>query len=125
VSESFSAAAEALIAELGAQVTERDALIESLVRRVAELESRLGRNSRNSSQPPSSDNPFVKPPPRSLRAKTGRRPGKHAGERGARLEPRPDPDQVVVHVPQACAGCGGDLGSAATVGDRRRQVFDL
>jgi len=114
-----------MLAERDRALAERDRLIVELTARVAELEARLGKNSRNSSAPPSSDNPFVKPPPRSLRAKTGRRPGKQAGERGARLEPRPDPDRVVVHVPQACAGCGGDLGSAAVLGDQRRQVFDL
>jgi hypothetical protein len=33
----------------------------------AELKRRLGRNSQNSSKPPSSDAPFVKPDPKSLR----------------------------------------------------------
>lgn len=125
MSEPFSAAAEVVIARLQAQVAERDVLIESLVARVAELEARLGKNSQNSSQPPSSDNPFTKPPPRSLRHKSGRRPGKQAGDQGNRLEPRPDPDQVRVHVPDRCAGCGGDLACAAVVGQERRQVFDL
>jgi len=106
-------------------LAERDQVIAQLTARVAELEARLGKNSQNSSKPPSSDNPFVKPPPRSLRGKTGRRPGKQSGERGARLEPRPDPDQVVVHDPVSCAGCGSDLAAAPVVGDQRRQVFDL
>lgn len=107
------------------QLAERDQVIAQLTARVAELEARLGKNSQNSSKPPSSDNPFVKPPPRSLRGKTGRRPGKQSGEQGARLEPRPDPDQVVVHDPVSCAGCGCDLAVAPVAGDQRRQVFDL
>jgi len=123
--ESFSAEVEAVIAALHAQVVERDAVIASLVARVEELEARLGRNSRNSSQPPSSDDPFTKPPPRSLRDKTGRRPGKQPGDRGARLEPRAAPDEIEVHVPDRCAGCGEDLSLAEALGDRRRQVFDL
>lgn len=101
------------------------AQIDALTARVAELEARLAKNSQNSSKPPSSDNPFSKPPPRSLRTKSGRRAGKQAGEPGARLEARADPDQVVVHVPAACTGCGGDLTDALVVGQERRQVFDL
>lgn len=100
-------------------------MIAALVARVEELEARLGRNSKNSSQPPSSDNPFTKPPPRSLRGKTGRRPGKQPGDRGARLEPRAEPEEVQIHVLDRCAGCGDELSSAEVVGDRRRQVFDL
>lgn len=121
-----------MISALHAQILERDqalatrdVLIEQLVVRVAELEARLGKNSQNSSKPPSSDNPFTKPPPRSLRGASGRRPGKQAGQPGARLEPRPDPDQIVVHAPEVCGGCGADLAGASSVGDQRRQVFDL
>jgi len=106
-------------------LAERDRLIESLVARIAELEARLGKNSQNSSKPPSTDNPFVKPPPRSLRGKSGRRPGKQPGQGGARLEPRPEPDEVVVHVPDTCQGCGGDLALAPVSGEQRRQVFDI
>jgi len=114
-----------LLAERDRDLLERDRLIESLLVRVAELEARLGRNSQNSSKPPSTDNPFVKPPPRSLRGKSGRRPGKQPGQGGARLEPRAEPDEVVVHVPGACEGCGGDLAGAPIVGEQARQVFDL
>ena len=41
------------------------------------------------------------------------------------MEPRPEPDEVVVHVPGACRSCGGDLSSAPVVGEQVRQVFDL
>jgi transposase len=132
VSGSESSAQDAVVERLLADLEERDRLIaaltervEVLTARVAELEARLGKNSQNSSKPPSSDNPFTKPPPRSLRGKSGRRPGKQSGDPGARLEPRPDPDQVVVHTPQRCAGCGGDLVEAPVVAEERRQVFDL
>ncbi|HET9842240.1 MAG TPA: IS66 family transposase [Nocardioides sp.] len=60
-----------------------------------------------------------------MRGKSGRRPGKQAGGPGARLEPRADPDELVVHVPERCAGCGGDLSVAPVVAEERRQVFDL
>lgn len=123
--ESFSVEAESVIAGLRAELAQRDVLIESLVARVGDLEVRLGKNSRNSSQPPSSDNPFTKPPTRSLRGRSGRRPGKQPGDPGARLEPRAEPDEVRAHVPQRCDGCGQDLTAGEIVGERRRQVFDL
>ncbi|WP_435962066.1 IS66 family transposase [Immundisolibacter sp.] len=124
--------AESVIAELRAQLgkrdqmlVERDAVIASLLTRVEALEARLGKNSSNSSKPPSSDNPFTKPTPRSLRGTSGRRRGKQPGEPGARLEPRADPDRREVHAPGCCAGCGADLGHGEVVGSQQRQVFDL
>lgn len=114
-----------MIATLRAQVAQRDAVIEQLLERVAALEARLGKNSKNSSQPPSSDDPFTKPAPRSLRGRSGRRPGKQSGDRGARLEPAVDPDRTQVHAPHQCVGCGSDLAGAELVGERVRQVFDL
>ena len=84
----------------------------------------MGKNSQNSSKPPSTDG-FVKPPPRSLRKKTGRKPGKQPGEPGARLEPASDPDEVEVHAPVCCAACGAGLEDAPVIGQEVRQVFDL
>lgn len=113
-----------MLAERDRSLQERDRVIAELSARVAELEARLGKNSQNSSKPPSSDG-FTKPAPRSLRRRSGRKPGKQSGEPGARLEPRPDPDEIVVHAPAACGSCGSDLAEAPVVGDQRRQVFDL
>jgi transposase/uncharacterized coiled-coil protein SlyX len=111
----------ARIAELVAQ----DELIEQLRARIAELEGRLATNSRNSSKPPSSDG-YAKPAPRSLRRRSGRRPGKQPGAPGRRLEPVADPDKVVVsHAPSACESCGRDLKDAEVEASEARQVFDL
>jgi transposase len=63
-----------LLAERDVALTQRDALIVVLAGRVAELEARLGKNSRNSSKPPGSDG-LGKPAPKSLRKPSGRRPG--------------------------------------------------
>jgi hypothetical protein len=52
----------ARLARLEAAVAERDARIEVLTRRVAELEALLRKDSRTSSKPPSSDG-LRKPPP--------------------------------------------------------------
>lgn len=117
--------------ELLVKLEQRDALIvvltakiETLTTRVAELETRLGKNSQNSSKPPSTD-AFVKPPPRSLRRPSGRQPGKQSGKPGKRLEPVADPDEIVIHDPATCQGCGQDLSDAPVTGGRSRQVFDL
>ena len=115
---------DATLVERDAILVERDRLIAQLSARVAQLEARVSKNSQNSSKPPSSD-AFVKPPPRSLRRASGRKPGKQPGGQGFALEPRPEPDEVVVHVPGACRSCGGDLSSAPVVGEQVRQVFDL
>ncbi len=96
----------------------------ALVERVSQLEAQLGKNSRNSSKPPSSDG-LAKPPPRSLRRASGRRPGKGKGDPGFRLQPRPDPDRVVFHSPTVCRDCAAMLGDAPVTAVEARQVFDL
>src|SRR5664280_1923182 len=113
-----------LLAERDRVQAEQAELIAALTGRLAELETRLGKHSQNSSQPPSSD-AFVKPPPRSLRRQSGRKPGKGPGDPGFRLEPRAHPDEVRIHAPEVCRGCGSALAAASVVGEERRQVFDL
>ena len=54
-----------------------------LVERVTELEARLGQNPRNSSKPPSSEG-LGKPAPKSLRRRSGRKPGGQKGHDGKR-----------------------------------------
>jgi transposase len=110
--------------ELAVRVRVQARRIEELQARVAELERRLGLDSRNSSKPPSSDG-LAKPPPRSQRRVEGRRPGKQPGAPGAALSRVDDPDEVVDHRPAVCAGCGHGLGGAATVGFEARQVFEV
>ena len=118
--------------ELAALVATQAQVIEELRARVvvleaenAELKRRLGMNSTNSSRPPSSDSPFVKPAPKSLRGRSGRRPGGQPGHPGSTLVLVADPDERRRHEPGLCAGCGQDLAGAAEVGMERRQVFDL
>ena len=82
-------------------------------------------SSRNSSKPPSSDSAFVKPTPKSLRGKSGRRPGGQPGHPGSTLVLVADPNERRRHEPGPCTGCGADLATAPEVGMERRQVFDL
>lgn len=118
--------------ELAALVATQAQVIEELRARVAALEAenaelkrRLGMNSTNSSRPPSSDSPFVKPAPKSLRGRSGRRPGGQPGHPGSTLALVADPDERLRHEPGPCTGCGQDLAGASEVGVERRQVFDL
>jgi hypothetical protein len=83
------------------------------------LRARLGQNSSNSSRPPSSDGP-AKPAPKSLRRRCGRRPGGQPSHPGSTLARVSDPDDVVRHEPQACAGCGEGLAEALAVAPRER-----
>jgi hypothetical protein len=68
--------------------------------RIAELEVRLRQTPRNSSRLPSSEG-LAKPPPgtRSLRKKTGRKPGGQDGHAGATLAQATRPDREVRHEP--------------------------
>ena len=115
------AARDARIAALGSQVV-------VLGDRVAQLERRAGRDSSNSSKPPSSDSPFTKTPrkarDRSLRGRSGRKPGKQPGDPGVTLAQVPDPDHTVVCAPATCGGCGCDLGDAPVAAVHKRQVFE-
>lgn len=106
-----------------------------LLRRVRELESQVERgadvqpvtrDSRNSSLPPSSDPPWRKARrTRSLRQKSGRKPGGQHAHPGTTLRQVPRPDHIIVHASLSCAACGASLFSAATTATTRRQVFDL
>jgi transposase len=107
-----------------AQLNALRAQVAALSEEVADLRSRLGQNSRNSSRPPSSEG-LAKPVPKSLRKKTGRRPGRPKGQPGATLGMTDRPDVVVPHEPGRCAGCGASLSSAPVTGAERRQVVDL
>lgn len=114
----------ALVVELSAQLAETRAQLERANARIAELEAQLGKDSANSSKPPSSDG-LAKPPPRSLRGRSGRRPGGQAGHQGQTLCQVAVPDRTERHEPGCCRGCGAGLAGAPEAGLERRQVFDL
>ena len=78
----------------------------ALASELAQLRERIGRSSRNSSKPPSSDGPGFKPPER--RKASGRKRGGQPGHPGSGPEPLPIErvDEVVEHHPDACRRCG-------------------
>ena len=117
-------AKDARIAVLGAQLDAALVRGDDLEQRVAALEAQVRRSSRNSSKPPSSQG-YDKPAPRSLRRPSGRSRGGQDGHDGAGLAQVAAPDEVVVHAPPACAGCGASLLGAPVVSIESRQVFDV
>jgi transposase len=118
---------EADNAALREQVQELPLLREQvvlLVGRVQELEARLAKDSHNSSKPPSSDGLARKT--KSLRRRSGKKPGGQIGHRGDTLRLVATPDAVVQHRPGICSGCQTPLPAEAPVVVReRRQVHEL
>src|SRR5260370_22056619 len=93
-----------------AQLAARDAQIEALAGRVEELRRLLGKDSSTSSRPPSSDSPYTKKPKdRSLRGRSGRKPGRQPGAQSSTLKQSGSPDDTVEYGPAACGCCGHGL----------------
>jgi transposase len=115
----------ALVAAQAAQIERLELLVATLQARVAELERRLRATSKTSSKPPSSDGLRKPPRPARPREPGTRRPGKQPGSPGAHLAMVADPDEIVVHRPHRCDGCGADLLLAPVTGTVTRQVADL
>ncbi|QPN64060.1 DUF6444 domain-containing protein [Synechococcus sp. CBW1004] len=105
-----------VLAQLQRQQQENDQLraqLTDLATELASLRERIGRNSRNSSKPPSSDGTGFKPPTRCKG--TGRKRGGQQGHPGAgpELLPIARVDEVLEHHPDACRRCGTLLQGAS------------
>jgi len=107
-----------------AEVEVLRAQVEALRAEMETLRARLGQNPRNSSKPPSSEG-LATPSPRSLRRKSGRKPGRPKGQPGATMEMTGYPDEVITHEPRACGWCGKGLSGSPAGRSERRQVIDL
>jgi len=105
------------VQQLQQTVAEQAAVIQS-------LRDQLGKNSRNSGRPPSSDG-LRKPRTRSLRKKSGRRSGGQKGHKGHTLKMVEQPDHIRVHKVSVCPHCVTDLRSVEPCKQERRQVFDI
>ena len=83
--------------------------IAMLTAKVEELERRLGRSSRNSSKPPSSDPPGAPSAPQ--QKLSGRKPGGQPGHKGSRREllPPEEVDRIEDCWPDTCGSCQGSL----------------
>ena len=84
-------------------------LVRALLERLAALEERVNRTSRNSSQPPSSDPPNA--PPRPKQPPSGGKAGGQQGHpgHGRSLKPVAQVNRLVVVKPISCATCGALL----------------
>jgi transposase len=106
------------------------ALVEGLVERIEQLETRVegfenqqSKNSRNSSKPPSGDG-FGKRT-RSLRVKSERASGGQPEHPGTTLEWSAQVDWLVKHPVGQCQGCGASLVDEPVARIIARQVYDL
>jgi transposase len=90
---------------------------------VQALQDRLAKDSRNSHLPPSSDR-FSRQP-KSLRKKSGKKPGGQQGHPGKTLMFSPCPDEVIVHALERCEQCHADLRHIPPSMVERRQVVDV
>jgi transposase len=98
--------------------------IACLTARVAELEAKLGKDSTNSSKPPSTSHPHDKPAP--TKAKSGRKRGGQPGHvKHERALIRTEQCQEVVPcVPTECRRCGKEL-TGVDSDPLRHQVWEL
>lgn len=115
---------DARIEEQAAENAALRELVAALQSQVADLAAQVKMNSRNSSKPPSSDGP-AKPAPKSLRGRSGRKPGRPEGQPGATMELAGNPDKKVKHRPAKCGCCGKSLKNAPVTAVERRQVIDI
>jgi len=111
--------------ELEAEVAELRAKNAELSAKNAELERRLGLNSSNSSNPPSSDGLKKQRRVSSLRTRSGKKTGGQPGHPGKTLRQTETPDAIVDHFPPKCGGCGEELTKEMATGHIARQVMDL
>ncbi len=95
-----------------------------LEQRVAELEAQVGKNSRNSSKPPSTEHPHAKSKPKKSKAKRkrGAQPGHPKFERA--LIPTAECEEAIICKPDACRGCGHKL-RGHDADPLREQVWDV
>jgi transposase len=95
----------AVLLRMDAQIQALTERVAKQDERIAQLERRLGRTSRNSSQPPSQDPPGTAP--RRGKDRSGRKPGGQPGHegKGRPLLPAWAVDEVIEHWPDRCA-CG-------------------
>src|SRR5258708_24224072 len=113
-------------AALRAQVSELPLLraqVTALAVRVQELEARAAKDSHNSGKPPSSDG--LKRRTKSLRRRSGKKPGGQLGHRGETLHLVATADAVVEHRPAVCTACQMPLDTQPVVLRERRQVHEL
>ncbi len=107
------------------QPPEAQAIIRLLLKKLAELEARLGKSPRNSSQPPSTLHPHAKPKRPRRDGKKRKRGGQKGHQKHHReLIPPQQCDDVIALQPNACRRCGKPL-TGVDPEPIRHQVWEL
>src|SRR5258707_2282139 len=101
----------------------QQAQLTQFAEQVKALQDRLSKDSHKSHLPPSSDR-FSRQP-KSLRKKSGKKPGGQEGHPGKTLLFSPCPDEVIVHAVDRCEQCQADLRQVPASRVERRQVVDV
>lgn len=102
---------------------ELEGVVLTLWERLEALESKVAKNSNNSSQPPSSDGLRKT---KSLREPSGKPPGGQLGHKGTTLKRVAEPTHTVDHpLPPQCLRCHSALPLAQAEVAERRQVIDI
>lgn len=102
---------------------ELEGVVLTLWERLEALESKVAKNSRNSSQPPSTDGLRKT---NSLREPSGNKPGAQPGHKGSTLKRTTEPTETItLPLPRQCTRCRGELPQAQAVVAERRQVIDV
>src|SRR6266576_2300533 len=107
------------------QIEDLAGQLEGLAEQVEGLQEKLKKNSSNSSLPPSSDRFGRQKRTRSLRKKSGKKPGGQKGHPGQTLQLVSDPDLRVIHAVECCEYCQRDLRQIESLRQERRQVISL
>ena len=81
------------------------------------------KNSNNSSMPPSQDE--NRPTRKSLRERSGTKPGGQKGRVGKTLKQVEHPDEIMSCVSNYCSCCGEDLSGVVPISMGKRQVIDI
>jgi transposase len=97
--------------------------LQVLVVRVHVLEGQLHKDSHNSSKPPGSDG--LHRPPKSLRKRSGKKPGGQPEHKGHTLPLVATPDHVIPLHPSTCIQCHASLAAVPAQQYERRQVQEL
>lgn len=93
---------------------------------IKELQTRLSKDSSNSSKPPSTDGYAKKPlRPESLREKGQKPNGGQPGHEGHTLKASDTPNQITLHEIEECEHCHADLKRVNAEDYEERQVFDI
>ena len=112
-------------AELRAELVRLRGTMERLEKLLESLQERLGKDSRTSSKPPSSDGPSA--PPRPPSAPTGRKRGGQPGRKGSArmMLPEGSEDRVVPVTLACCPHCRTEIPPDRITGSTMHRVVDL